>query len=126
MFTHWVNEILGAAIVNIAFQSSKLERECTEWERMVRVHGPHRAKLIRRRLDEMVAAQNLAILYMIPGARCHQLGADLAGRFSVDLDHPQRLLFFPNHDPVPMNENMMIIRDLVTDVCIEGVRDTHG
>ncbi|MBA2678519.1 MAG: ImmA/IrrE family metallo-endopeptidase [Ktedonobacteraceae bacterium] len=36
-----------------------------------------------------------------PNARCHELVGDRKGTLAVDLGHPYRLIFEPNHIPIP-------------------------
>jgi len=70
---------------------------------MVRVHGAKRAKKLKTRLGQLKAADVLSDLGppKSGAARCHELDGDLKDLFSVDLDHPQRLLFCPVGDPPP-------------------------
>jgi len=44
----------------------------------------------------------------------------------VDLDHPYRLIFVPDHNPVPKREDGGLDWSRVTAVIILGVEDTHG
>ena len=63
---------------------------------MNRTYGPERAKQLRKRLAQLRAAEVLADMRRLPGARCHALRGDRKGRLSVDLDGPYRLIFaFP-------------------------------
>ena len=43
-------------------QEQETEKECNQQDLLVRRHGGKRAMLIRRRLDELKAAQNLDIM----------------------------------------------------------------
>src|SRR5579884_2919039 len=70
-------------------------------KRLMRLHGTARAKLIRRRLDDLRAAPTLAVMRALPG-RCHELRGERAGQLSVDLDGPYRLIFTPAHTPFPV------------------------
>lgn len=49
----------------------------------------------------MEAAENLAILKQIPGSRLHPLMGNRQGQLSVDLDGQYRLIFVPDHNPIP-------------------------
>lgn len=75
-------------------------RAFNDFKRLVRLHNAQRAKLIRRRLDDLRAAPNLEVMRNLPG-RCHELKADRQGQLSIDLDGPYRLIFRPAHDPAP-------------------------
>jgi plasmid maintenance system killer protein len=91
--------------VDISFQSRKMAKEFNAQAQLVRRYGPRRAKLIRRRLDELRAAETLEVMSTIPRARCHELHQNLAGKLAVDLDHPYRLIFEPAHDPIPRKDD---------------------
>ncbi len=90
-----------------------------------RKHGEQRAKLLRRRLDELHAATNLEQLRPLPGPRCHELRGNRKGQLSVDLDHPYRLIFVPDHSPPPERDDGGLNWVQITKVLIIGVVDTH-
>lgn len=114
--------------MEIVFADGRLEKDCNDERRLIRRHGPRRAELLKRRLMQLRAAPNLAIFhppYSGP-ARCHELTGNRRGVFSMDLDHPYRLLFRPAHNPVPFRPEGGIDWTNVTTVEIIGVEDTHG
>ncbi len=112
--------------MNIAFRSNKLRKEYSEARRLIQEHGPRCAKLIQQRLAELEAAPTLATMRDLPGARCHELHGDKQGILSVDLEHPYRLLFIPDHDPVPIREDAGGLDwDKITAIMILGKHDTH-
>ena len=41
-------------------------------------------------------------MFFLPG-RFHPLTGDRAGQFALDLDHPNRLILEPNHNPIPLD-----------------------
>jgi proteic killer suppression protein len=51
---------------------------------------------------ELGAYDTLSDISHLPPPRCHELTGKDAGTFSVDLEHPYRLLFIPANDPVPL------------------------
>lgn len=110
--------------MNVSFASSKFAREANDYKLLVRTYGDRRAKLIRRRLDELRAVDILADLRSLPGPRCHELRGDRKGQISVDLDHPYRLLFMPA-EPVPYRDDGGLDWSRVESVVILGVEDTH-
>src|SRR2546427_11724043 len=75
--------------------------EWNDLKRLVRRHNVQRAKLIRRRLDDLRAAPTLETMRNLPG-RCHELKGDRALQLSIDLDGPYRLILYPAHNPVPL------------------------
>jgi proteic killer suppression protein len=91
---------------------------------LARKYGSRQADLVRQRLDDLQAVPCLEIMYMLPG-RCHQLSGDQAGEFSVDLVHPQRLIFEPADDPPALLKDGGVDRRRVKAVRILGVEDTH-
>ena len=93
---------------------------------MIRAYGARRAALILQRLDELKAAESLETLRFLPQARCHELKGDHGGKLSVDLDHPYRLLFKPDNNPVPLKPDKGLDWSRVTEIEILGVEDTHG
>ncbi|WP_041440127.1 type II toxin-antitoxin system RelE/ParE family toxin [Syntrophobacter fumaroxidans] len=112
--------------MDILFRSKKFAKECNQQELLVKRHGAQRAKLIRRRLDELRAAANLEVMRALPQARCHELKGNRKGQLSVDLDHPYRLLFKPDQDPLPEKPEGGLDWGKVSSIEILGVEDTHG
>lgn len=110
--------------MEIVFESAALADECNDFDRLVRKHNRQRAKLLRRRLDDLHAAPALSAMRNLPG-RCHELKGDRSGQLSVDLDGPYRLLFWPNHNPVPARTDGGLDWAKVTAIVILGVVDTH-
>ncbi len=108
----------------ITFQNLKFEKECNEQKALVRRHGKRRAQLIKRRLDDLRAADNLEIMRNLPG-RCHELKGNLAGLLAIDLEHPYRLIFEPDHDPIPKKGNGGLNWSRVTAIRILRVEDYH-
>ena len=111
--------------MDIVFRTSKLQKECNDFRLLQKVHGAQRARLIRRRLDELRAANTLADMSYLPPPRMHQLKGKRQGQISLDLDYPYRLLITVANDPVPRKDNGSINLSKVTEVMILGVEDTH-
>jgi len=76
-------------------------------------------------LNELAAAETLEDMRQLPGARCHELAGDLTGQLAVDLAHPYRLVFSPDHDPLPTKDDGGLNWPEVTAICIESVVDYH-
>lgn len=111
--------------MDITFKSNRLREELTDERERKKEYGQSCAKKIKRRLDDLRAATCLHDFHHLPG-RCHELTGDLEGVLSLDVDHPYRLLFVPDHDPVPMREDGGLDWTQVTAVRIIGIEDTHG
>ena len=110
--------------MDILFRERKFEKQCNRFGLLVRAHGERRARVIRTRLDALRAAVNLEDLRNAPG-RLHELKGDRKGQFSLDLDHPYRLLFTPHHRPVPLTADGGVDWSGVAAVRILGIDDTH-
>jgi len=95
---------------------------------MVKTHGTIRAKKLKIVLAQLKAAPNLGVLAppMSPPHRCHELTGNRKGQLTVDLDHPYRLVFEPNHNPLPERAEGGLDWNFVTAIVIQGIEDTHG
>jgi plasmid maintenance system killer protein len=111
--------------MDIIFKMKRLQKKCNDQTLLVKHYGPRRARLIRRRLDQLGAAGTLEVMRSLPQARCHELKGDRAGELSVDLDHPYRLIFRPASDPVPTKPDGGLDWAKVSSITILGVEDTH-
>ena len=109
----------------ISFKTAKLQKICSVEREMQKQLGPVMAKKLRQRLMELKAADTLADISHLPPPRCHELTNDRAGQFSVDLEHPYRLLFIPAENPVPLREAGGVDRNQVREIEIIGIEDTH-
>ena len=112
--------------MEVSFRTHKLQRLCNSEKDLRRVHGPRMAELIRECLDDLHALENLHDIKKLPHHRCHELKGDRRGVFSMDLEHPYRLLFVPDHDPLPELPAGGIDWAEVSAIEIQGVEDTHG
>jgi len=110
--------------MEILFPISEDPEDWNETKRLVRRHNAQRAKLIRRRLDDLRAAPCLEVMRALPG-RCHELRGDRVGELSLDLDGPYRLIVRPANSPVPRKEDGGLDWKGVTAVILVGVVDTH-
>jgi len=78
------------------------------------------------RLDELEAVVCLEHMKSLPHARCHELSGRQKGQFTVDIEYPYRLVFKPDHDPVPLKSDGGIDLKQVTSIKILAVENTHG
>jgi plasmid maintenance system killer protein len=122
--TFRVNCFTGAAL-KIHFDDSKLQKACNNSRLLKKQHGEKRAKRIRRRLDDLLAAESLEDMRPPWPGRCHELTGNRKGEFSLDLDHPYRLIFVPDHYPISLKPDGGIDWKEITSVLITGVEDTH-
>lgn len=111
--------------MEIVFLTSKLRQQCTESKVMTKTWGDRQAKVLRRRLDQLRAAEDLSVMRNLPG-RCHELTADRAGQLSLDLVHPMRLIIEPAEEPRPNKEDGGLDWSRVESIRVLGIEDTHG
>jgi len=110
--------------MDIRFATSKLAKLCNSEKKLRGVYGPRMAGVIQQRLVDLDAAETLESMRDVPG-RCHQLTGNLDGLFAVDLVHPDRLVFAPDHDPVPQLSSGGIDWSKVTKIEVAGIGDYH-
>ena len=111
--------------MEILFQDQKLGKACNDQSLLVRRFGPIRAKLLRRRLDEFRAADNLEVLRSLPQIRCHELKGNRKGTLAVDLDHPYRLIFEPANNPIPRKSDGGLNWTEITAIRVLTLEDYH-
>jgi proteic killer suppression protein len=110
--------------VEIAFADDSFGSDCNDFQKLVGRYNKQRAKLLRRRLDDLRAAPTLEVMRSLPG-RCHELKTNRAGQLSVDLDGPYRLIFKPSHNPLPVKADGGLDWSRVTRIVVIEVVDTH-
>lgn len=114
--------------MDIYFRTTKLAKIFSDEKKLLRKYGAEQTKKIRRRMMELRISQSLYDLappYTKP-SRCHELVGERKGQLSVDLKHPYRLLFIPQHEPIPQKQSGGLDWGHVTAITILGVEDTHG
>lgn len=111
--------------MEVSFANQKLQKLCNNASKLRGEYGPKCADKIKRRLDQLRAAECLEDIRNLPGARCHELTADREGQLAVDLEHPKRLIFEPDHEPVPVGKNGGIDWQKVTRVLVIEIVDYH-
>lgn len=67
--------------------------------------GKQSARKLRTRMKDLDSAIILEDMRFLPAARCHELKGKLKGSFAVDLHDGLRVIFTPDHDPVPAKED---------------------
>lgn len=94
--------------------------------KLQKCHGDTCARLIQKRMRDIMVAQNLTALRQAAYARCHYLGlGQYRDVWSVDVEHPYRLLFKPDHNPIPQREDGGHDTDKIDSVLILYIADTH-
>lgn len=111
--------------MKIRFRSRRLEKDLSDPKLMAKAYGD-RAKPIQRRLDVLRQAACLSDVPTGPPERRHQLGANRNGQLSVTIKDNWRIVFVPDHDPVPCLPNGGLDTGQVTAVEIIEIVDYHG
>jgi plasmid maintenance system killer protein len=111
--------------MEIEYATTKLGKELTDPQSMVKRYGADRAKRLNQRLEELHAVSTLAELRHFPQAKCHELTGDRKGLLALDISKNWRLLFKPTHVPPPLKPDGGLDWSQVTKVCIEAIEDYH-
>jgi proteic killer suppression protein len=109
--------------VEIFFDDDKFGLICNDQKILKKKFGEEMAKRIGRRLDDLNAASCLEDMRNLPG-RCHELKGGRAGQLSLDLVHPQRLIFTCEGEDIGKDDGG-IDWQKVRAVRIRGIDDTH-
>lgn len=108
--------------MEINFKDKKLKDLCEQQSLAQRKLGTKMAQKLKVRLADLMAASSVSELV---AGRPHPLMGDLAGQFALDLVQPQRLVFEPNHEPIPRTEDGGIDWSQVTRINILWIGDYH-
>lgn len=88
-------------------------------------YGHLGAKIIRRRLDDLRAASTLEDMRLLPG-KYHELKENRKGQIAVHVEEPKRLIFIPDHEPVPLTSNGAINWKEVRSIKVLEIVNYHG
>ena len=111
--------------MEISFANRRLERAFNSEKELIRRFGVPMARKIQVRMAVLRGANNLGLVPRERPTRRHLLSQDRDEEFAVDLDHPYRLVFVPDHNPVPRLEDGGIDVSNVTAIRIQEVVDYH-
>ena len=111
--------------MDIDFARRKLEKTFNSAKALKKAFGNRMADTIGARMAVLRHARTLSMVPATKPERCHQLEGRRAGQYAVDLVHPRRLVFKPNHDPMPQKETGGIDTDQVTAITVIQVTDYH-
>ena len=110
--------------MRVEFKTKQLERVLCSEREMIKKFGD-RAGKIKIRMGMLVSAKNLAEIPHIPPYNRHELKGQKAGQFAVDINKNFRLLFEPNHHPIPLKPDGGYDLVQITSIKILGVEDYH-
>lgn len=108
--------------MNLDFKDKKLRELCEQRASAERKLGADSARKLRSRLADLQAA--VCVTDLAAGGP-HPLQGDRAGQFALKLEGGKRLVFEPDHNPVPYREDGSIDWSRVTRVRIIYIGDYH-
>jgi len=112
--------------VIITFKSDKDRKFYNDYTTLVKKFGPNMAKRLTLRLQQAQAANNLFDFFRLSQTGGHPLAGDREGEWGAYLVHPQRLIFKPDHDPLPRLADGGLDTRAVTAIKVLRVEDYHG
>ncbi len=107
------------------FRTEKLQKIFNSDKDLQKKYNKFMVRKIKMRLAVMRSADTLAMVPTNRPVRRHLLKGKRSGQYAVDLVHPFRLVFEPNHDPIPGKEDGGIDERQITAVTIIEVVDYH-
>ena len=110
--------------MEIVFGKSKLCKLCSSEKAMRKEWGAEMAKKLMQRLADLEAIATLEDARSLPG-RCHELTGDRSRQLAIDLAHPRRLIFEPNHNPKPISKSGGLDWPQITAIRIIEIVDYH-
>lgn len=111
--------------MHITFSTHKLEKTFNSEKALIRSYGDRMKNAIVNRMAVLSVASNLALVPTTRPEWMHQLTGKLNEQFAVDLIHPYRLVFKPNHNSLPRKDDGGIDRQRVEAITILDVIDYH-
>ena len=108
--------------MKIQIPDDDIRARCEQQRLAVRKLGAPCARKLRSRLADLGAAVHVRELV---AGRPHPLTGDRQGQFAVDLHGGVRLVFEPDHDPVPVLAADGIDWEQVTQITIIYIGDYH-
>ena len=91
--------------MEVTFRTRKLEKLFNSKKAIKRKYGEVGSKKVMARLMVLKNAETLSMVPSTPPDRMHQLKKNRDEQYAVDLVHPDRLVFEPNHDPLPRKKD---------------------
>lgn len=110
--------------MKIRYHTRKLEKSVGSYRAIKKDYG-ERAKKVNRRIEELTAAANLEDMRSIHAANCHELKADRVGKIAVDISPNHRIIFLPDHDPLPEKDDGGLEWKQVTSIVILAIGEDY-
>ncbi len=110
--------------MDIKFENNRLRKLANDVRKCKKELGERQASLFLRRLSDLRDAESLEDVRHLPG-RFHELKEARKGQWACDLDHPYRLVFEPQQNPIPTNADGQYIWFQIIVVQIIEIVDYH-
>ncbi len=111
--------------MEVSFKTRKLEKRFERPGSLGKAYGHRMGRVINGRINILLGASNLSEVPTKPPVRRHQLTGRRKGQFAIDLVHPHRLIFEPDHEPVPRKDDGGMDLNRITAIKILDVVDYH-
>lgn len=108
----------------ISFSSKKIEKRFSSSKEIDKNFGRN-ANSIKRRVNQLLAADNLSDFTKLPGTGFHLLSGNRKRQMAVDLVHPFRLVFEPACEELPFKENGELDLIKISAITIIEIVDYH-
>jgi proteic killer suppression protein len=110
--------------VNISFTGKDLRIWANDDRKALKALGKLRAGIFKRRLTQLKDATTLEDVRYLPG-KFHELTGNRKGQWACDLDQPYRLIFKPQEEQIPSNEDHQYIWSEIKGVEIIEIINYH-
>jgi proteic killer suppression protein len=110
--------------MEIDYKTNKL-RKSVATPRDIAANYGTKAKLVNQRIKEFEAAVSLYDIYLLPKANLHKLHGEKKGCLAVDISANYRIVFEPDHDPVPKIEDGGLNLKAISKIKILSFEDYH-
>ncbi len=111
--------------MEIVFRATRLAKMFNSARDLQAKYGLDMARAIMKRLAVLKNARTLSEVPTDKPERRHQLSGRRSGQYAVDLVHPCRLVFKPDHEPLPRRADGGVDTDQVTAITIIEIVDYH-
>lgn len=111
--------------MDIYFRTKKLQKICSKQKEAIKKLGEKGGKKLMQRMLELNAAITLDDISHLPPPRLHELSGNRKGQFSVDIQHPYRLLFKAANKIIPLKKEVGLDKEKIDQIEIIDIKDTH-
>jgi plasmid maintenance system killer protein len=110
--------------LDILFSSEQFKQQCSNQRLLEKKYGSKMARIIRRRLDNLWAAEALEDLRHTPG-HCREVGKKRSHHLTLDISNSSQLIFRPANT-IPRHSDGSLNWNKVTAVEILRVEEMHA